>query len=214
MLHDELGRLPDKYRLPIVLTYLEGKSNEEVAELLEWPVGTVKGRLFRARNLLRSRLSRRGLVDLVSFLRCARQERCRGREPFRCPDRRTVRKASSISNPENRRSPRHKRKPAPSHSNQTAGPEPEPDSGGKHRPRRKPSLRASPSLDCPARGGIRCVFLRLNRSLADDPAQEIPSCGWASASTQTRAETLSRMGRLAALDVYGVTIARFSASRR
>src|SRR5271166_6404412 len=67
-LHDEVNRLPEKYRLPIILTYLEGKSNEEVAELLEWPVGTVKGRLFRARNLLRSRLTRRGLALSTSFL--------------------------------------------------------------------------------------------------------------------------------------------------
>ena len=66
-LHDEVNRLPEKYRLPIILTYLEGKSNEEVAELLEWPVGTVKGRLFRARNLLRSRLTAPGIgvVDVL-----------------------------------------------------------------------------------------------------------------------------------------------------
>jgi RNA polymerase sigma factor (sigma-70 family) len=68
VLHDEVNRLPEKYRLPIVLAYLEGKSNEEVAELLEWPVGTVKGRLFRARNLLRSRLTRRGVALSTSFL--------------------------------------------------------------------------------------------------------------------------------------------------
>jgi len=67
-MHDEVNRLPEKYRLPIILTYLEGKSNEQVAELLEWPVGTVKGRLFRARNLLRSRLTRRGLALTTSFL--------------------------------------------------------------------------------------------------------------------------------------------------
>ncbi len=68
VLHDEVGRLPEKYRLPVILCYLEGKTNEEVAELLHWPVGTVKGRLSRARDLLRSRLMRRGLVLSAGFL--------------------------------------------------------------------------------------------------------------------------------------------------
>ena len=68
VLHDEVSRLPEKYRLPIILSYLEGKSNEEVAGLLDWPVGTVKGRLSRARDLLRSRLLRRGLVLSAAFL--------------------------------------------------------------------------------------------------------------------------------------------------
>jgi len=62
VLHDEINRLPEKYRLPVILCYLEGKTNEEVAEQLRWPVGTVKGRLSRARDLLRSRLTRRGLA--------------------------------------------------------------------------------------------------------------------------------------------------------
>jgi RNA polymerase sigma factor (sigma-70 family) len=62
MLHDEVNRLPEKYRVPVILSYLEGKSNEEVARLLGWPVGTVKSRLSRARDLLRSRLTRRGLA--------------------------------------------------------------------------------------------------------------------------------------------------------
>src|SRR4051812_21432331 len=59
VLHDEVNRLPEKYRLPVILCYLEGKTNEEVSQLLHWPVGTVKGRLSRARDLLRSRLTRR-----------------------------------------------------------------------------------------------------------------------------------------------------------
>jgi RNA polymerase sigma factor (sigma-70 family) len=74
VLHDEVERLPDKYRLPVILSYLEGKTNEEVAEFLQWPVGTVKGRLSRARDLLRSRLKRRGLVLSAAFLVTALSE--------------------------------------------------------------------------------------------------------------------------------------------
>ncbi len=68
VLHEEVNRLPEKYRIPVILSYLEGKTNEEVAELLHWPVGTVKGRLSRARDLLRSRLTKRGLALSAAFL--------------------------------------------------------------------------------------------------------------------------------------------------
>jgi hypothetical protein len=57
----KLRCLPEKYRIPIVLCELEGKSHKQAAEQLGWPIGTVSGRLSRAKAMLAKRLSRRGV---------------------------------------------------------------------------------------------------------------------------------------------------------
>ena len=60
-LHEEIDRLPDRYRTPIVLCFLEGLTREQAAGQLRWPLGTLQSRLARGRERLRDRLIRRGL---------------------------------------------------------------------------------------------------------------------------------------------------------
>jgi RNA polymerase sigma factor (sigma-70 family) len=62
LLDEELNQLPKKYRVPLVLCYLEGKTQEEAARELGWPTGSMSRRMNKARDLLQERLARRGLA--------------------------------------------------------------------------------------------------------------------------------------------------------
>jgi RNA polymerase sigma factor (sigma-70 family) len=68
LLDQEMHGLPEKYRLPVVLCDLEGKTRKEAARLVGCPEGTLSTRLGRGRTLLARRLSRRGVALSVASL--------------------------------------------------------------------------------------------------------------------------------------------------
>jgi RNA polymerase sigma factor (sigma-70 family) len=77
-LEEELQRLPERHRVPLVLCYLEGKTNEQAAEVLGCPRGSMSARLAQARERLRACLARRGYAvpgaGIATLLASARAE--------------------------------------------------------------------------------------------------------------------------------------------
>jgi RNA polymerase sigma factor (sigma-70 family) len=65
VIDDELARLPDRYRLPVLLCCVQGLSRDEAAARLGWSAGAVKGRLERGRRVLADRLTARGLAPAL-----------------------------------------------------------------------------------------------------------------------------------------------------
>ncbi len=71
ILHEEVERLPERLRRPVVLCYLEGLTRDQAADYLRCTEGTVRGRLARGRELLRQRLGRRGIALAVPSMASA-----------------------------------------------------------------------------------------------------------------------------------------------
>jgi RNA polymerase sigma factor (sigma-70 family) len=67
ILDEELSQLPRKYRAPLILCYLEGKTQQQAAQELGWPSGSMSRRMDRARQLLRARLEKRGVAHSVGM---------------------------------------------------------------------------------------------------------------------------------------------------
>ncbi len=67
VIHEELSRLPEQFRAPLVLCCIEGLTQQQAAGHLGWPLGTLQSRLARGRERLRGRLLRRGLAPSAAL---------------------------------------------------------------------------------------------------------------------------------------------------
>jgi RNA polymerase sigma factor (sigma-70 family) len=97
LLDRELARLPEKYRVPVILYHLEGRPHREVAQELGVPEGTLSTRLLTARRLLASRLSRQGVGLSAGALTVALSETAAAGAPHVALVNSTVRAAALLA---------------------------------------------------------------------------------------------------------------------
>jgi RNA polymerase sigma factor (sigma-70 family) len=71
LVDEELQKLPEKFRAPLLYCYFQEKTHRRAAQLLDCPLGTLRSRLERARELLRARLARRGVSLSAALLTAA-----------------------------------------------------------------------------------------------------------------------------------------------
>jgi membrane fusion protein (multidrug efflux system) len=74
IIHEEIDRLPVRFRVAVVLCDLEGRTHEQAARHLGCAVGTVKSRLARGRKRLRGRLERRGAAPALALSTASARE--------------------------------------------------------------------------------------------------------------------------------------------
>ena len=96
-LHEEIGRLPDRYRRAVVLCHFEGLTHGEAARRLGCAPGTVGSLVSRAREILRTRLGRRGLSASSLMLAAELQPRMATAAVSSALERATVRAALSFA---------------------------------------------------------------------------------------------------------------------
>lgn len=64
-INNELSKLPEKYRVPLILYHKNGLSYEEITKILNEPMSIIKNRLFRARKMLKQKLSEERKEDIL-----------------------------------------------------------------------------------------------------------------------------------------------------
>ena len=97
-LHEEIDRLPEKYRLAVICCDLEGMTQAQAAVQLHWSKRTLKSRLAEGRARLRRRLARRGLAPDGAALGAVLLRKARAAVPAAWSEA-TVRAAVAVVNP-------------------------------------------------------------------------------------------------------------------